>query len=162
MPDHSNDTTARDQLLKLARDLPYLANAKSKPVSVVLAEAKAKLQAIEDSLGGERQPFQRITAAELATGKFDLTYLIEGVRVMDQPAGLVAPGAFAHRWSPQGSAEFHPVRIGHASRLRLDDGIEPSALKGHYKVAWGRATHGSAAPGCRVPACRALKGRNKG
>ena len=47
MPDHSNDTTARDQLLKLARDLPYLANAKSKPVSVVLAEAKAKLQAIE-------------------------------------------------------------------------------------------------------------------
>ena len=71
MPDSSNDTTARDQLLKLARDLPYLANAKSKPVSVVLAEAKAKLQAIEDSLGGERQPFQRITAAELATaGRF--------------------------------------------------------------------------------------------
>ena len=47
MPDHSNDTTARDQLLKLARDLPYLANAKSTPVSVVRAEAKAKLQAIE-------------------------------------------------------------------------------------------------------------------
>ena len=91
MPDHSNDTTARDQLLKLARDLPYLANAKSKPVSVVLAEAKAKLQAIEDLLGGERQPFQRITAAELATGKFDLTYLIDGVLVKDQPAGLVAP-----------------------------------------------------------------------
>ena len=91
MPDSSNDTTARDQLLKLARDLPYLANAKSKPVSVVLAEAKAKLQAIEDSLGGERQPFQRITAAELATGKFDLTYLIDGVLVKDQPAGLVAP-----------------------------------------------------------------------
>jgi hypothetical protein len=43
VPDSSNDTTARDQLLKLARDLPYLANAKSKPVSVVLAEAKAKL-----------------------------------------------------------------------------------------------------------------------
>jgi hypothetical protein len=91
VPDSSNDTTARDQLLKLARDLPYLANAKSKPVSVVLAEAKAKLQAIEDSLGGERQPFQRITAAELATGKFDLTYLIDGVLVKDQPAGLVAP-----------------------------------------------------------------------
>ncbi len=82
----SNDTTARDQLLKLARDLPYLANAKSKPVSVVLADGKAKLQAIEDSLGGERQPSQRITAAELATGKFDLTYLIEGVLVKDQPA----------------------------------------------------------------------------
>ncbi len=71
-----------------ARDLPYLANAKSKPVSVVLAEAKAMLQAIEDSLGGERQPFQRITDAELATGMFDLTYLIEGVLVRDQPAGL--------------------------------------------------------------------------
>lgn len=89
--DKSDDTQVRDQLLKLARDLPYLANAKSKPVSVVLAEAKAKLQAIEDSLGGERQPFQRITAAELATGKFDLTYLIDGVLVKDQPAGLVAP-----------------------------------------------------------------------
>ncbi len=75
------EASARDQLLKLARDLPYMANAKSKPVSVVLAEAKAKLQAIEDSLGGERQPFQRITAAELATGKFDLTYLIDGVLV---------------------------------------------------------------------------------
>lgn len=91
MPDSSNDTTARDQFLKLARDLPYLANAKSKPVSVVLAEAKAKLQAIEDSLGGERQPFERISAAELATGRFDLTYLIDGVLVKDQPAGLVAP-----------------------------------------------------------------------
>ena len=80
--------TARDQLLKLARDLPYMANAKSKPVGVVLAEAKAKLRAIEDSIGGERQPFQRITVAELAPGKFDLTYLIEGVLVKDQPAGL--------------------------------------------------------------------------
>ena len=65
---HENTDTVRTQLLNLARDLPYLANAKSKPVSVVLAEAKAKLQAIEDSFGGERQPFQRITAAELATG----------------------------------------------------------------------------------------------
>lgn len=161
MPDHSNDTTARDQLLKLARDLPYLANAESKPVSVVLAEAKAKLQAIEDSLGGERQPFQRITAAELATGKFDLTYLIDGVLVKDQPAGLVARSSFAHWWSPLGSSEFHPAQIGHASRPRLDDGIERSALKGRDKSAWGRATNGSAAPGDRVPACRALKGRNR-
>ncbi len=69
MPDRSIDTTARDQLLKLARDIPYLANAKSKPVGVVLAEAMAMLQAIEDLLGGERQPFQRITAAELANGE---------------------------------------------------------------------------------------------
>ena len=34
VPDSSKDTTARDQLLKLARDRPYSANAKSKPVSV--------------------------------------------------------------------------------------------------------------------------------
>jgi hypothetical protein len=37
----------REQLLKLAHDLPYLANAKAKPVSVVLAEALARLREIE-------------------------------------------------------------------------------------------------------------------
>gem|GEM_PF-6327987 len=68
-------TSARIQLLQLARELPHLANAKSKPVGTVLSEARARLQAIEDSLGGEQQPFTRITAAELATGKFDLTDL---------------------------------------------------------------------------------------
>ena len=71
-------------------------------------------------------------------------------------------GAFAHRWSPLGSAEFHPARIGHASRQPLDDDIEPTALKGHDKAAWGRATIGSAAPGCQAPACRALSGRKYG
>ena len=50
-----------------------MANAKSKPVANVLAEARAKLPAFEDSLGGEQQPVTRITAAELATGKVDLT-----------------------------------------------------------------------------------------
>lgn len=83
--------TVRDELLRLARDLPALANAKSKPVSVVLAEARAKLRAIEEAAGDDQQPFTRITAEELATGKFDLTYLIDGVLVKDQPAGLVAP-----------------------------------------------------------------------
>jgi hypothetical protein len=34
-----------------------------------------------------------------------------------------------------------------------------AALKGRHKAAWGRATNGSAAPGRRVPARRALKGR---
>lgn len=87
----SSDDVIRFELLQLARELPHLANAKSKPVSTVLAEARAKLQVIEESLGGEQQPFTRITAAELATGKFDLTYLIDGVMVKDQPAGLVAP-----------------------------------------------------------------------
>jgi len=56
----------------------------------VPAEARAKLQATEHSLGGEQQPFTRITAAELATGKSDLTRLIDGVLVKDQPAGLLA------------------------------------------------------------------------
>jgi len=37
----------RKRLLKLANDLPLLAKAKSKPGSVVLAEAKARLRARE-------------------------------------------------------------------------------------------------------------------
>lgn len=61
----------RDQLLKLAHDLPFLANAKSKPESVVLTEAKARLRAIEESVGqGEQSTFTRITAEGLALGKF--------------------------------------------------------------------------------------------
>jgi hypothetical protein len=87
----SEDDQVRDQLLKLARDLPVVANARSKPVSAVLAEARAKLQQIEIAAGTDQQPFTRITAEELATGKFDLTYLIDGVLVKDRPAGLVAP-----------------------------------------------------------------------
>jgi RecA-family ATPase len=89
--DTAVDDSVRSGLLKLAHDLSYLANAKAKPVSVVLAEARAKLRAIEQAAGEDQQPFTRITAAELATGKFDLTYLIDGVLVKDQPAGLVAP-----------------------------------------------------------------------
>jgi len=90
LPEADVDDFIRNELLRLARDLPNLASARSKPDSVVLAEAKAKLRAIEESAGGEQQPFTRITAAELATGRFDLTYLIDGVLVKDQPAGLVA------------------------------------------------------------------------
>ena len=90
--DPHSDHQVRDHLLKLAHDLPFLANAKSKPASVVLAEAKAKLRAIEEAVGQQDQsPFTRITAEELALGKFDLPYLIDGVLVKDQPAGLVAP-----------------------------------------------------------------------
>lgn len=55
-----------DQLLKLAHDLPRLVNSQSKP------------RAIVESAGGEQQTFRWITAAELATGKFDLTYPIGG------------------------------------------------------------------------------------
>lgn len=78
MNDSDTDSHERvhSQLLKLAHDLPFLANATSKPTSVVLAEAKARLRAIEESVGqGEPSPFTRITAEELAVGKFDLTYL---------------------------------------------------------------------------------------
>lgn len=93
MPDTVNaEIPIREHLLKLAHDLPFLANAKSKPTSVVLTEAKARLRAIEEMEGqGEQSPFTRITAEELALGKFELTYLIDGVLVKDQPAGLVAP-----------------------------------------------------------------------
>ena len=84
-------TTVRQQLLRLAHDLPLIANAKSKPISVILAEARAKLRQIEEAAGQDQQPFTRITVEELVTGKFDLTYLINGVLVKDQPAGLVAP-----------------------------------------------------------------------
>lgn len=79
----------RSSLLKLANDLPYFAKSQ-KPAGAILAEAKARLQQIEQSLDPS-EPFNRITAEELASGNFDLTYLIVGVLVKDQPAGLVAP-----------------------------------------------------------------------
>ncbi|WP_197532352.1 AAA family ATPase [Symmachiella macrocystis] len=81
----------REHLLKLASDLPYLANAKAKPIGAVLAEVRAKLRQIEDAAGTVEQAFTRITSEELDNGNFDLTYLIDGVLVKDQPAGLVAP-----------------------------------------------------------------------
>ncbi len=79
----------RSGLLKLANDLPYFARS-PKPVGAILAEARARLQQIEQTLEPS-EPFNRITAEELASGCFDLTYLIDGVLVKDQPAGLVAP-----------------------------------------------------------------------
>ncbi|QDT32968.1 AAA family ATPase [Thalassoglobus polymorphus] len=79
----------RSDLLKLANDLPYFARS-SKPVGAILAEARTRLQQIEQSVERD-EPFNRITAEELASGNFDLTYLIDGVLVKDQPAGLVAP-----------------------------------------------------------------------
>ena len=54
------DTTACNPHVQLARELPVLANAKSNPVSVVLADESAKRQAIEDLLGSVYLTFTRI------------------------------------------------------------------------------------------------------
>lgn len=79
----------RDQLVKLSSDLQHLARCEATPVELVMVEARAKF----DALGAaeQREPFNRITAAKLESADFDMTYLVEGVLVKDQPAGLVGP-----------------------------------------------------------------------
>ncbi len=79
----------RDQLVKLSSDLQHLARCEAKPVELVMVEARAKFDAL--GAGEQREPFNRITAAELESADFDMTYLVEGVLVKDQPAGLVGP-----------------------------------------------------------------------
>ncbi|MFN3297553.1 AAA family ATPase [Caldimonas sp.] len=85
-----DEQAVRDQLVKFSYDLAKLARGQM-PLPRVLSEVEAKLGEITLRIDGPRQEFNRITASELASAKYDLTYLVEGVLVKDQPAGLVGP-----------------------------------------------------------------------
>lgn len=91
MPDVQPDREARGQLIKLASDLQHLARLEHKPIELVMAEARSKFELLTGDLVRNEQPFNRITAAELATAEYDMTYLVDNVLVRDQPAGLVGP-----------------------------------------------------------------------
>jgi len=91
MPDAQPDREARRQLIKLGSDLQYLARLEHKPLKLVLAEARSKFEVLTGDLVRNEQPFNRITAAELATAQYDMTYLVDNVLIRDQPAGLVGP-----------------------------------------------------------------------
>ena len=82
------DQQVRQQLLKLSSNLNWLPKADCKPVDILLIKARSKLDQIT---AGHSVPdkFNRITAAELDTARFDMTYLVQGVLVKDQPPGLV-------------------------------------------------------------------------
>lgn len=91
MLDAYNGGDVRDQLLKFSWDLQHLAKTPGKPIDTVVTEARAKLDLITKDIERPDEAFNRITALELARAKFDMTYLVEGVLVKDQPAGLVGP-----------------------------------------------------------------------
>lgn len=89
--DAQSDHEARGQLIRLATDLQHLARLEHKPIELVLAEGRSKFELLAGDLVGQEKPFTRITAAELAATKYDMTYLVDNVLVRDQPAGLVGP-----------------------------------------------------------------------
>jgi hypothetical protein len=89
--DTQSDKTARDQLIKLGGDLQHMARLEHKPIKLIVGEARSKFELLAGDFEHQEKPFNRITAAELATAHYDMTYLIDNVLVRDQPAGLVGP-----------------------------------------------------------------------
>lgn len=88
LSDTQPDQQVRQQLLKLSSNLNWLAKADSNPIGTLLIKARSKLDQITPGNSAPDE-FNCITAAELPTTRFDMTCLVEGVLVKDQPPGLV-------------------------------------------------------------------------